>query len=276
MKAVYQTPIKDSVTKQNLSKLNQLLHSLPDGMVVDAAWLEAHDYSSSLRNQYVKNGWLDQPARRVYAKPKADLTWQQVVISLQSLLKKPLHVGGRTALELHGFSHYVSERRRKVFLYGPEKPPSWLKHLNLGVEFEWRNSDRLFPRKMGHVGPQSGIAQDPDAKGVKPLHISSSERAALELLDELPDHESFDVADKVMEGLTTLRPKRLQALLTACKSVKVKRLFLFFSSRHHLTWFSRIDEDALDLGSGKRVIAAGGKLDPQYQITMPSDLFDEV
>lgn len=243
-------------------------------MVVDAAWLEAQGYSSSLRSQYVKNGWLEQPARRVYAKPKADLTWQNVVVSLQSLLKKPLHVGGRTALELLGFSHYVSEERRKVFLYGPEKPPSWLEHLHLGVEFEWRNSDRLFPPKMGHVGPQSGIPQDPDSKGVMPLHISSPERAALELLDELPDRESFDLADKMMESLTTLRPKRLQTLLAACKSVKVKRLFLFFSGRHQLMWFARIDEEALDLGSGKRVIATGGKLDPRYQITVPSDLFD--
>ena len=48
------------------SKLNQLQQELPEGLLVDAAWLEANGYSSALRSQYVSSGWLDSPARRVY------------------------------------------------------------------------------------------------------------------------------------------------------------------------------------------------------------------
>jgi hypothetical protein len=51
---------------QRHTKLNSLQRTLPDGLVVDAAWLEKHGYSRALRNKYVAHGWLDQVARGVY------------------------------------------------------------------------------------------------------------------------------------------------------------------------------------------------------------------
>ena len=59
-----------------------------------------------------------------------------------------------------------------------------------------------------------------------PRTLSTPERAILELLDELLDWESFHHADIIMEGLSPLSPRRMQKLLVACDSVKVKRLFL--------------------------------------------------
>ena len=56
-----------------------------------------------------------------------------------------------------------------------------------------------------------------------PIRYSSKERAVLELLNELPEHESFHQADALMEGMSDLSPRRLQTLLEACASVKVKR-----------------------------------------------------
>src|ERR1700693_2155568 len=96
------------MTEQKPSKLNLLERHLPEGLVVDASWLAKHGYSTSLRSQYVKAGWLEQPARRVYRRPQGSLAWQRVVISLQTLLEYPLAVGGRTALELQGFVHYLA------------------------------------------------------------------------------------------------------------------------------------------------------------------------
>ena len=34
----------------------------------------------------------------------------------------------------------------------------------------------------------------------------------------------------------------------------------------------QLDLAKIDLGSGKRVLVKGGKLDPQYDITVPADL----
>jgi len=74
------------MSEQTTGKLKQLEHLLPEGLLVDAAWLSAHGYSTSLRTKYVASGWLEQPARRVYRRPRGQLGWQQVVISLQTLL----------------------------------------------------------------------------------------------------------------------------------------------------------------------------------------------
>src|SRR5690349_14512656 len=96
-----------SMAKPNDGKLNQLERDLPEGLLVDAAWLRKRGYSTSLRSQYVTSGRLKQPAHRVYHKPRGALSWQQVVVSLQTLLEYPLVVGGRSALELQGFAHYL-------------------------------------------------------------------------------------------------------------------------------------------------------------------------
>lgn len=253
------------------NKLNRLQQELPEGLLADAKWLEANGYSSALRSQYVRAGWLDSPARRVYRRSRTPLTWQQAVMSLQTLLDLPLSVGGRTALEQQGYAHYLSAEMREVHLYGPKRPPTWLDSLPLDVKFYWHNSLRLFPSDAAAPTDPSPVMVS--AAGMHlPIRYSNKERAVLELLDELPDHESFHQVDALFEGLSDLSPRRLQSLLETCASVKVKRLFLFFAERHRHAWSSRLDVSRIDQGSGKRVLVKGGKLDSTYQITVPADL----
>jgi hypothetical protein len=253
------------------SKLNRLQQELPEGLLVDAAWMEAHGYSSALRSQYVRAGWLNSPARRVYRRSRMPLTWQQVAVSLQKVLDLPLTVGGRTALEQQGYAHYLSTTMREVHLYGPKRPPTWLASLPLDVTFHWHNSLRLFPGNADAPPEPSPVMVS--AGGLTlPIRYSTKERAVLELLDELPKHESFHQVDALMEGMSDLGPRRLQTLLEACTSVKVKRLFLFFADRHRHAWRSQLDMSRVDLGSGKRVLVKGGKLDPHYNITVPPDM----
>jgi hypothetical protein len=58
----------------------------------------------------------------------------------------------------------------------------------------------------------------------------------------------------------------------AWRSIKVKRLFLWFAERHHHAWFSPLDASRVDLGRGKRQLVPGGRYDAKYQITVPGDL----
>ncbi len=278
------------MTTQRNTKLKWLEHNLPEGLVADASWLTRHGYSTSLRSQYVAAGWLEQPARGVYRRPGGPLSWEQVVISLQMLLKRHLAVGGRTALELLGYGHYLRQSVDKVHLYGPEHPPSWLEKLQHDTSFVYHNSRRLFPDE-----PAPAAGADPDGVSGKdrsdglaalpyglavqrwghwdwPLALSSPERAILELLDELPNRESFHQADMLIEGLTNLSPRRLQGLLKDCRSVKAKRLFFFFADRHQHAWLKHLDKQAVDLGTGIRQLARGGKLNSAYQITVPEDI----
>jgi hypothetical protein len=284
------------MSEPRASKLNQLEQFLPQGLLVDGAWLDRNGIASNLRHHYVKNGWLEQPTRGVYQRRKGQMTdvslqWQQVVISLQTLLDYPLIVGGMTALDLHGLAHYLTPNVKAVHLYGRVKAPGWLNKLDLPQLFAIHNSNTLFnedPIALG-LGSLAYDVQKNTARDVTkltgggietlswgqwewPLTLSSPERAYLEFLDELPNHASFHNADMIMQGALNFRPKRLEKLLKNCKSIKVKRLFFFFADRHRHAWRKQIDPEAFDLGKGKRMLFKGGRLDPVYQITVPGDL----
>lgn len=261
------------MTEQKNSKLNQLERTLPEGLLVDAGWMEQHGYSTGLRSQYVSAGWLLQPVRGTYKRPLGELSWEKVVVSLQKLLGSDLTVGGRTAIDLHGFSHYLSASGPStIHLYGTQPPPGWLAKLPLKETFRFHRAQVLFKSLAHAPGLQDGTLQQSPGPSEWPLTVSTPERALLELLDELPRRESFHQVDMLVEGLRTLSPRRLQTLLADCKSVKVKRLFFWFAERHQPPWLKQIDRASIDLGTGKRMLVKGGKLDPKYLITVPDDL----
>ncbi|MCP5206044.1 MAG: type IV toxin-antitoxin system AbiEi family antitoxin [Hahellaceae bacterium] len=269
---------------QNRSKLNKLEQALPEGLLVDASWLERNGYSRALRSQYVSAGWLQCPTRSVFRRPRGKVSWEQVIISLQTLLGYSLSVGGRTALELQGYAHYVPQTQLKIHLYSDDKLPSWLLKLPLDQQLITHNRQRLISNATSIDTPLS--LDSPSVEGSVldggfrithwgqwkwPLVMSTPERAYIELLDALPQDETFHMADVIMEGLVNISPRRMQALLEKTKSIKVKRLFFFFADRHQHQWLTRIGRDHIDLGSGKRMLVRGGKLDPVYQITVPQD-----
>ena len=275
---------------QNNSKLNRLQHDLPEGLVVDASWLEDRGYSRALRNQYVSRNWLERVAHGVYQRPTAPLAnsttsdvplrWQNVVVSLQTILERSLVVGGRTALELQGFAHYLGRDFREVHVYENGPHPTWVDKLRMDTKFVFHNANKLFkhplPNRLEWKEESRGMPDDlvhqPWGQWDWPLTISTPERAVLELLDEVPQRETFHQANMLMQGLRSLSPKRLQRLLLDCRSVKVKRLFLWFAERHNHPWLKHLHRTEIDLGNGKRMLVRGGKLDPKFEITVPEDL----
>lgn len=270
-------------------KLLRLEKTLPEGLLVDSTWLEREEYSRALRSQYVSAGWLEQPTRGVFRRSRGSVGWEQVVVSLQTLLGHPVSIGGRTALELQGYAHYLPQSQKAIHLYCDGKLPAWLHKLPLEQRFITHNRLRLFPQvglPSRGVPLEAGPSEEEAAleQGLRitrwgqwnwPLVISTPERAYLELLDELPQSETFHMADVMMEGLANLSPRRLQALLEKVQSIKVKRLFFFFSERHRHQWLGRIEQGKIDFGQGKRVLVKGGKLDPKLLITVPKEFAKE-
>jgi hypothetical protein len=272
---------------QRSSRLNRLLLSLPEGFLADSVWLQAQGLSRSSIRDYVDRGWLERMAPRVYRRPsqltKVSLRWDAVVLSLQQVMHKPLHVGGRTAVELSGYAHYVEAGETpRVYLYGLGLP-SWLGKLPISAQFETRSSGLFANSNTGvevrRYDLRSGEASASlkNSESMSPwewsLTMSAPERAILEMMDELPHHESFHQVDVVMEGLANLRPQLLETLLRECKSVKVKRLFLWYADRHGHAWFKHLDQSSVDLGKGKRQLVPQGHFDSRYQITLPTELF---
>ncbi len=123
------------MAKQKETKLKRLEREVPEGLIVTAGWLSKRGYSSSLRSQYLSAGWLEQPTRSVFRRARGQLRWEQVVISLQTLLEIPVVVGGRTALELQGYAHFLSQEQREVHLYGQTHLPGWMDKLPFKPRF---------------------------------------------------------------------------------------------------------------------------------------------
>lgn len=104
------------------------------------------------------------------------------------------------------------------------------------------------------------------------INVSAPERAILELLDLVPQTETFNESALIAESLSTLRPKLLEQLLSSCTSVKVKRLFLYLAEKQAHAWLKKIDLSKIDLGKGDRQIVKGGVYDPKYRITVPQEV----
>ncbi len=280
-----------NMAEQKRDRLNSLRERLAPGLLASAALLRERGYATNLLAYYVSSGKLESPARGVYRVPGPPLKWQSVVASLQLNEGSWSHVGGRTAIVQRGLGHYARRGPETIQLYGPESLPPWVNKLGVPEKFEQR-SDAAFAALRVHrdenaVLRRFGKGEEPIAAEqlgdlglveIKwgtfdwPLIFSSEERAILEVLQAVPERESIYEAYVLLQGLGTLRPERVSALLRVCYSVKAKRLFLALSARFSHAWFKHLNLKQVDLGSGKRSLFPGGKLDAKYQITLPADL----
>lgn len=265
---------------QNHGKLNLLLAELGDTRLISSRWLRAHGYSNSLVARYMGSGWLVSPARGVYMRRGGRLQWEGVVSSLQTGEGVPLYVGGRFALSLEGYEHYLRlGDAGTITLYGPVRPPGWLGKLPLEQRFEFlgRGPFDLSPLLPTKDMPEKtlaeqGLAWHRAASGSEALVCATPERAMLELCDGVVDATLVYEVDALMQAMTTLRPQRVGLMLRHCRSIKAKRLFLALAERHRHVWLSHVSLDGVDLGRGKRALVPGGRLHPTYQITLPGDL----
>lgn len=265
------------MAEPNRNRLKYVLDRVPAGFLVDSQWLGAHDVAKSSASNYDRDGWLERVARGVYRRPYPGkpagnvVEWKMAVLSAQWIMGYDFHVGGMSALSLEGHSHYLGlGRSANVYLYG--NVPSWLSRLTLDAHFVMRRRQLFGSEPLGiedhDFDPAAGTGPNP---WDWPMRRSTPERAVLEALNELPDQESFHKVDMLFQGLATLRPGRLSALLGACKSIKVKRLFFLFADRHRHRWLPHIDRAGIDMGKGPRMLVEGGRYVAAYQLVVPEE-----
>jgi hypothetical protein len=162
--------------------------------------------------------------------------------------------------------------RGTVHLYGRDSLPSWANRLGLPVRFTRHGTSQLLKSTGADTDKDDFTANLTWGDQSWTLRVSTPERALFEVLEDVPSKISFEHADQLMQGLTTLSPRRLEKLLQRAKSVKVKRLFFWLADRQRHAWLTKLDSGTVDLGRGKRVLARGGKLDKKYQITVPDEM----
>ena len=246
------------------TKLNLLLKDWPSGAVYATSWLTRHGVGDDLLAKYRKSGWVETVGKGAVARAGEKIDWTGGLYAIQQQLGMAAHAGGKTALEMQGYAHFLPlGKGAQVWIFGTpgEKLPAWFRNYDWGVMIRYVTAN-LFGKEV-----ELGLTQK--EMGSYSVTISSPERAILETLHLVPHQSSFDGAMHLMEGLTTLRSDLVQTLLELCWSVKVKRLFMFLAEKCNHQWVTKLDLHKIKLGKGKRLIVKGGRLNPKYQITVP-------
>jgi hypothetical protein len=258
------------MSNEKQSKINRLISQWHRGTAATASYLNRLGFEHVLLTKYRRGGWLQSFGRGAYVLPGDRVEWPGALYAVQSQLGLDIHAGGKTALELKGYGHYVPTGKKRIFLYA--KPgvilPAWFKGERLGVDLVLVRTN-LFS-EHNHEGFSEWKEREFS------IQIASPERAAMEMLYLVPAKVGFDEALLVMEALTTLRPDVVQSLLEACRFVKVKRLFMYISEKHGHPWVGNLNLSRVDFGKGKRMIVSGGEFDIKYQITVPRSRKEEV
>lgn len=251
-----------SIQKRN--KINLLLKKWPIGTPAQTTWLNELGYSNQLLSIYKKSDWIEPIGTGAYKRPGDSITWEGAVSALQYQSNMNIHPAGPTALMIQGKLHYLKMAPGKVYIMGMSKEslPAWLKNHSWDQEIQYLSSSFL-PPDLGIIEKEYSQYK---------LKISGAARAMLECLFMAPKYQDIIACYELMEGLSNLRPKVVQELLLKCKSIKVKRLFLYMAEKAGHSWFRFIKVDAIDLGRGKRSLVASGIYNSTYRITIPSEL----
>jgi hypothetical protein len=259
-----------NMSQQVKTKINRLITQWPRGTVGAASYLNTLGFGYDLLVKYKKSGWIEPFGRGAYTLNEDKVEWPGALYTLQAQLNLDVHAGGKTSLELKGYAHYLPSQQKKIFLYGPlgQVLPTWFKRASLGVDIVMTRTN-LFPADV-----QEGFSEHTQRDFS--IRISSPERAALEMLHLVPRKIAFEEASLILESLVSLRPEVVQRLLVSCRSVKVKRLFLYMTEKHEHPWLPQLDLSRVDLGHGKRMLVSNGRYEKKYRITVPRDHQEEV
>ena len=251
------------MSSSSASKINQVLRRWPTGTVALSTWLESQGVYQQLASRYEQSRWFDRIGYGAFTRTGDQVDWTGALYAVQKQGHLPIHVGGKSALELYGLTHFAVAGRKPLFLFGAPRAalPTWFKKKDWGVSVVLTTAG-LFPSLS-----DPGLTEK--SSGAFSIQISSRERAALELLHLVPARQQYEEAKLLFEGLQGLRPSLVQGLLEACSSIKVKRLFLHLAEETSQPWFSELKVEKVDLGKGKRMIGKGGHFDPKYNISVP-------
>lgn len=252
------------MTTDNRSKINLLLSSLPQGSVVLSSWLKKQGYSLDLQKAYRKSGWLSSIGSGAMIRYGDSVGYEGGVYALQAQANMHVHPGGHSAFSLMGQAHYLAFAGRPVSLFGSsnEQLPAWFKKHNWNVGFTYTQTSFL-PADLGLV--------DFEFNSFK-IKISSPARALMECLLMTPNNFELLECYQLMETINNVNPKSVQVLLEKCRSVKVKRLFLYLAEKAGHGWLSELNFKKIDLGEGKRSMVKNGIYIPKYQITVSKEV----
>lgn len=244
------------------NKLNQLLASWLPGTLKTAKKLVAQGYSHRLLKVYVDSGWIESAGVGAYSRKNDRIEWVGGLYAIQQDLAMPIYVGGLSALSIHGLSQYVAMNER-LTLYNSSgkklKLPKWF-----GLHFP------EFEYHQYYLFSNNALGLTKETIYKIEFILSKPERALLECLALVPHDFNYQHASELIDNARLVDSVVMQSLLENCRSIKVKRLFLYLAEKHQLPCFKKLNINVIDLGEGKRKIADGGTYIKKYQISVPT------
>ncbi len=249
---------------ENQSKINQLLSSQPAGTIMQSFWLKEQGYSFELQKRYRKSRWLEAIGTGALKRVNDKVSYEGAIYALQKQSKLSIHPAGKTALALLGLGHFIEFTSSNVVLFGSknENLPTWFKN------YDWRTTINY--HKTTFL-PAEKFLQEKEFNNFS-IKISNAPRGIMECLYLVPDEQDLMECFHFMENMNNVRPGVVQDLLENCKSIKVKRLFLYLAEKVNHDWFKKLEIEKIDLGNGKRSIVRNGVYISKYKITVPSVL----
>ena len=217
-------------------------------------YLKGKGYSAQLLYRYTKSGWLEKVAKEVYKKPGQNLDPLLIIKAFQEQLQWNVFIGAQSALALQNKTHYLKfDQKYQLFIYSNIRLNAWMKQLPFFQYFK----KELFKKSL------NGLTQ------LKGVHISSLERAFIEMAELVPTKAAYDELIKNLELVPNLRTTLLQPLLEDCLSIKAKRLFLHAADKVGHKWFAHLNLAKIALGKGPRQIVKQGVYDKKYNVYVP-------
>ena len=108
------------------SKINQLLQEVPAGAVYLTSWMKQNNIPHSTQHRYVESAWLTPIGTGAMIRTGDTPTLYGAMYCLNTQADKHLTIGAMSALEIHGYSHYLpmgSCLPPKYSIPTPESPP---------------------------------------------------------------------------------------------------------------------------------------------------------
>lgn len=251
-------------------KIKALHEDWPKNAIMTSSALKRHGFSDQLIQRYCSSGWLVRIGSGGFIRHSEKPSIEGALYAIQSELKKPIHIGGVTALKIHGLAHYLeSSPSTKTYLYnttgGKHNLPTWFKSFDQEQSLHYIRY-HLFSEEIGLKSQQMNSLD---------VLVSTPERAILEMLYLVPRMISIEHAYQLIENLQTIRPDLMQSLLNKCKHILVKRVFLCLAELARLPVMNHININMIELGAGERTIPPGGKYFPKYKLTIPYKEIDQ-
>lgn len=242
-------------------KLNKLLSfCLPHG-VCFSEWLSANGWSNQLVQCYCDNGWFERLCRGVIFRKGDTPQAYAAIASYKKQIRDGLHIAANSALELHGYMHFV-----------PMGKPRLIVALHNTYTPQWLRLD-AFDR---HIVPvyMKDFCNPPETihEYELELPVSSAEQAFAECLQLAPTYNSYMDLYLLMELLTVLRPREVEQVLRRVDNQRVKRMYLYMAEKAGHAWFEDIDISNVGLTDSPLRIEAGGTFINKYKITIPTEL----